>query len=65
MCSEGLRLPGILSVFDFAGKIAIRLQNENRIPIDPDRFFDRDRDRDCNFKIGIRFVNANRGSILI
>jgi len=34
--------------------------DQNRIAIDPDRFFNRDRDRDCNFKIGIRFQNENR-----
>jgi hypothetical protein len=34
--------------------------DQNRIAIDPDLFFDRDRDRDYNFKIGIRFENVNR-----
>ena len=45
-------------------KIRDRFSFENRIPIDPDQVFDRDRDRECNFKIGIRFENENRGSIM-
>jgi hypothetical protein len=52
------------SRIDFTGKIGIRLRYENRSAIDPDRFFDRDRDRGCDSKIGIRFENGNRGSIL-
>ncbi|HII99520.1 MAG TPA: hypothetical protein HA272_09785 [Methanoregula sp.] len=45
---------------DFAGKVGIRFCNQNRIAIDPDRFFDRDHDRDCIFKTGIRLQNENR-----
>jgi len=44
-------------------KIADRSGNKNRIAIDPDPVFDRDCDRDENFKTGIRFENENRGSI--
>jgi len=42
------------SLIDFAGKIGIRFCDQNRIVIDPDQVFDRDHDRDCNFKTGIR-----------
>jgi hypothetical protein len=31
--------------------IAIRLKNKNRSLVDPDQFFNRDHDRDENFKI--------------
>jgi hypothetical protein len=33
--------------------IADRFSDRNRIAIDPDRFFDRDRDRDENFSIKV------------
>jgi len=42
------------SQIDFAGKIGIRFCDQNRIVIVPDQVFDRDRDRDRNFKTGIR-----------
>jgi len=41
-------------------KNAIRFCNENRIAIEPDPIFDRDRDRDCDLKIGERFQNEIR-----
>nr|WP_319375349.1 hypothetical protein [uncultured Methanoregula sp.] len=31
--------------------IMIRLKNKNQSPVDPDQFFNRDQDRDENFKI--------------
>jgi hypothetical protein len=31
--------------------ITIRLKNKKRSPVDPDQFFNRDHDRDENFKI--------------
>jgi len=42
------------------GPVFIHFNFENHDPINPDHFLDRDRHRDCNSEIGIRFENENR-----
>jgi hypothetical protein len=41
-----------------------RLKNKNRIAIVPDRFFNRDRDRDENPETGDRLLNEQDGPVI-